>query len=69
MSQPQQHQQLRFQEKKIKDQSQTIAEQRKLIDEWIKQQTNPKHTLGMHKSHFLIQKGMFFNETFNMKNR
>lgn len=43
MSQPQQHQQLRFQEKKIKDQSQTIAEQRKLIDEWIKQQTNPKH--------------------------
>ena len=45
MAQPQQHQRdrLAFQKKKIKDQSEIIAEQRKLIDEWIRQQQDPSH--------------------------
>ena len=44
MAQPQQQQdQLRLQNKRVKDQSQTIAEQRKLIDEWIRQQQDPRH--------------------------
>ncbi len=43
MSQKQQQQRLRFQEKKIKNQSETIAEQQKRIDEWIKQQQDPRH--------------------------
>ena len=42
MAQPQQDQ-LRFQNKRVKDQAQTIAEQRKLIDEWIRQQQDPRH--------------------------
>jgi len=42
MSQPQQ-QQLRFQNKKIKDQTETIEEQTKRIAEWIEQQQDPKH--------------------------
>ena len=44
MAQPQQQQdQLRFQNKRVKDQAQTIAEQRKLIDERIRQQQDPRH--------------------------
>ncbi len=43
MTQEQQQQRLRFQDKKIKDQSEIIAEQRKLIDEWIRQQQDPRH--------------------------
>ena len=44
MAQPQQQkEQLRFQNKRGKDQAQTIAEQRKLIDEWIRQQQDPRH--------------------------
>lgn len=39
----QQQEQLRFQDKKIKDQAQTIAEQQKRIEEWIKQQQDPRH--------------------------
>jgi len=39
----QQQQQLMFQGKRIKDQAQTIAEQKKLIDEWIRQQQDPRH--------------------------
>ena len=38
-----QQQRLRFQEKKIKDQAETIAEQQKRIEEWIKQQQDPRH--------------------------
>ena len=43
MSQPQQQQQLRFQNKQIKDQAETIAEQTKRIAEWMEQQQDPKH--------------------------
>jgi len=43
MTTAQQHQRLRFQEKKIKDQAETIAEQQKRIEEWIKQQQDPSH--------------------------
>ena len=43
MSQPQQQQQLRFQNKKIKDQAASIEEQTKRIAEWIEQQQDPKH--------------------------
>ena len=43
MSQKQQQQRLRFQEKKIKDQAETIAEQQKRIEEWIKQHQGPRH--------------------------
>ena len=44
MTQPQQQQeQLRFQNKKLKDQAETIAEQQKRIEEWIKQQLVPRH--------------------------
>lgn len=43
MTQKQQQQRLRFEEKKIKDQAQTIKEQEKRIAEWIKQQQDPKH--------------------------
>jgi len=43
MQQQQQQDRLRFQQKTIKDQSQKIAEQQKLIQEWIKQQQDPRH--------------------------
>lgn len=43
MSQPQQQQQLRFQNKKIKDQAESIEEQTKRIAEWMEQQQDPKH--------------------------
>ena len=43
MTQKQQQQRLRFEEKKIKDQAQTIKEQEKRIAEWIKQQQDHKH--------------------------
>ena len=43
MAQPQQHQQLRFQNKQIKDQAEFIEEQRKKIAEWIEQQQDPRH--------------------------
>ena len=42
MSQPQQHQ-LRFEYKKIKDQADAIEEQRKAIEEMIKQQKDKGH--------------------------
>ena len=38
-----QQDQLRFQEKRIKDQAETIEEQTKRIAEWIEQQQDPKH--------------------------
>lgn len=43
MQQQQQQDRLRFQDKTIKDQSARIAEQQKKIDEWIKQQQDPRH--------------------------
>lgn len=43
MKQQHQSERIKFQEKKIKDQSEIIANQRKLIDEWIKQQQDPRH--------------------------
>jgi|TARA_B100000282_G_C31609453_1_gene434004 hypothetical protein len=45
MAQPQQQQsdRLKFQKKKIKDQSQEIKEQQDKINEWIKQQQDPRH--------------------------
>ena len=42
MTQPQSHQ-LRFEEKKIKDQADAIEEQRKAIEKWIEQQQNKGH--------------------------
>ena len=35
--------QLKFQEKKLKDQKETIEEQQKRIAEWIRQQQDPRH--------------------------
>ena len=44
MRQPQQRQdQLKFQNKKINDQTKTIEERQKRISEWIEQQQNPRH--------------------------
>ena len=45
MSQPQSQQsdRLKFQNKKIKDQADTIQEQQDRIAEWIKQQQDPRH--------------------------
>ena len=43
MAQPQPQQRLRFQNKQIKDQAESIEEQRKKIAEWIKQQQDPRH--------------------------
>ena len=43
MAQPQQQQRLRFQNKQIKDQVESIEEQRKKIAEWIEQQQDPRH--------------------------
>lgn len=43
MAQKQQQQRLRFQNKKINDQAQTIKEQEKQIAEWIRQQQDPRH--------------------------
>ncbi len=41
--QQQQQDRLKFQKKRVKDQSEIIAEQRKMIDEWIRQQQDPRH--------------------------
>lgn len=43
MTKQQQQEQLRFEKKRIKDQTDTIAEQAKRIEEWIKQQKDPRH--------------------------
>ena len=42
MSQPQAHQ-LKFQQKKLRDQKEIIKEQEKRIAEWIRQQQDPRH--------------------------
>tara|TARA_Y100000992_G_C21135123_1_gene428505 strand:+ start:232 stop:378 length:147 start_codon:yes stop_codon:yes gene_type:complete len=41
--QQQQRDRLNFQKKRIKNQADTIAEQTKRIEEWIKQQQDPRH--------------------------
>ena len=41
--QQQQQDRLKLQNKKIKNQAHTIAQQQKRIEEWIKQQQDPRH--------------------------